>query len=143
MVSISTPIAVPLAPPPRVPASAATPVWLRPRPHWRSDSSPRRHCRAGGGAAGVGTCAGWGHGEGGDGAEQHGKVGAAGAGPWGRDPGLKRLLRSLTRLKIIDPLIGENVEGRMQTLAHAPTHPSIHPFNTYLSALGNPRGLTD
>lgn len=86
MVSISTPIAVPLAPPPRVPTAAATPAPLRPRPGWRSDQSARRHCRIGGGAAGVGTCAGRGHRDGGGGAERCGKVGSAGAGPRGRDP---------------------------------------------------------
>lgn len=86
MVSISTPIAVPPAPPPRVPAAAATPARLRPRPARRPDSPPRRHCRAGGGAAGVGTCAGRGHGEGDGGAGRRGKVGSAGAGPWRRRP---------------------------------------------------------
>lgn len=55
-------------------------------PRRRSGSSSCRHCRAGGGAAGVRTCAGRGRREGGGGVELCDKVGSAGAGPEGSDP---------------------------------------------------------
>ena len=65
-------------------APTPAPLWRGPRRHSRSPSC--RHCRAGGGAAGVRTCAGRGRREGGGGVELCDKVGSAGAEPEGSDP---------------------------------------------------------